>query len=81
LQGARTAEQPADLGQRRLDADQRQLAVDIFALRVDDDDSRVGKWRGHGGEAGHFEHRFRFHAGWFTSKRRTPGRCPSRCSF
>src|SRR5258708_3190810 len=48
LQRTRTAEQPADLGKRRLDADQRQLAVDIFALRVDDDDGRVGERRWHG---------------------------------
>jgi len=81
LQRAGTREQFADLGERSLDSDQRQLAVDIFALRVDDDDGRVRERRRRRREAGHFEHRFRFHACWFTPKRRTPGRCPSRCSF
>jgi hypothetical protein len=45
LQVAGTLQQPADLGERRLDASERQLAVGVFALRVDHHDGRVRQRR------------------------------------
>jgi hypothetical protein len=62
------AEQLADLGERRLDIRERQLAVDIFALRVDHHDGRFGQRRRRGICTGHFEQRFRLHGDSFCGR-------------
>ena len=43
---ARGRQQACDIGERGLDAVERQLAGNIFVLRVDDDDRRLRKLRG-----------------------------------
>ena len=45
----------ADLRKRGVHARERELARDIFVLRIDDDDGRIRKLRGHGIDAGHLQ--------------------------
>ena len=47
-QRAGTRQQLANLGESELDLMQRQLAIDILALRVDHHDGRVGQSRRRG---------------------------------
>jgi hypothetical protein len=61
LQGAGALQQLADLGQRRPDIGERQLAVGVFALRVDHHDGRLRQRRRRWVHAGHFKKRLGFH--------------------